>query len=315
MIVRHDEKDATIIITAYKKRPYIKDAIVSAINQDYDRDRYEIILVKNFRDEEIENYCINNNVKIIDSNKIAFFSTILEGVNGSSSNIILLLDDDDLFMPDKVKNVVEYFSRDPHIGYIHNNYITRKRDRDIRSGYRKKYEISTENMRLLRKINITNESSISFRKEIVEKGIRECQLVELNTEFPELVFFYMSLAVGYKNLFIPDFLTVFRIHEQNTTTRNDIIPPICRNLDFYFNTLNALIKKSPHYLILYKNVFYHRKVWEYYCKMRTKSGAINPFSIIKVLINSTGTYSTKRLVQLFIYSFVYDLRWFFNFHS
>jgi len=44
----------SIIITAYNRRKYIRQAIQSIINSTLSRDGYELIVVKNFKDEFVD---------------------------------------------------------------------------------------------------------------------------------------------------------------------------------------------------------------------------------------------------------------------
>ncbi|EQD28177.1 cell wall biosynthesis glycosyltransferase, partial [mine drainage metagenome] len=44
----------SVIITAYQRKNYLLDALNSAVNQTLDRKYYEIIVVKNFSDSEID---------------------------------------------------------------------------------------------------------------------------------------------------------------------------------------------------------------------------------------------------------------------
>ncbi|MEM3811936.1 MAG: glycosyltransferase [Thermoplasmata archaeon] len=55
----------SVIITAYNRKEYLLDAIKSVINQTLNRGFYEIIVVKNFHDKDIDNYITENKVKEI----------------------------------------------------------------------------------------------------------------------------------------------------------------------------------------------------------------------------------------------------------
>ena len=45
----------SVIITAYNRREFIRDAVNSVINSALPDDEYEIIVIKNFRDEYVDN--------------------------------------------------------------------------------------------------------------------------------------------------------------------------------------------------------------------------------------------------------------------
>ncbi|MCW1293277.1 MAG: glycosyltransferase [Candidatus Parvarchaeota archaeon] len=55
----------SVIVTAYNRKEFLLNALKSAVNQTLDRKFYEIIVVKNFNDNEIDNYIQQNNIKEI----------------------------------------------------------------------------------------------------------------------------------------------------------------------------------------------------------------------------------------------------------
>lgn len=55
-------KYISVVITAYNRREYLIKAVNSVINQSLDSSYYEIIVIKNFEDNEIDNYLMNANI-------------------------------------------------------------------------------------------------------------------------------------------------------------------------------------------------------------------------------------------------------------
>jgi len=45
----------SVIVTAYNRREFIRDAIKSVINSTLPEGEYELVVVKNFRDEYVDN--------------------------------------------------------------------------------------------------------------------------------------------------------------------------------------------------------------------------------------------------------------------
>lgn len=91
--------DATIIVTPFKKWAYLVGAIKTALSQDYDRNRYEIILVKNFSDKDIEEFSSFSLIKVINSTEGNLMATIIQGARESKGDVIVLLEDDDELTP------------------------------------------------------------------------------------------------------------------------------------------------------------------------------------------------------------------------
>jgi len=59
----------SVIITESKKRGYLIHALRSVFNQTLDRDKYEVIVVKNEEDKEVDDYARKNGAKVIISNE------------------------------------------------------------------------------------------------------------------------------------------------------------------------------------------------------------------------------------------------------
>jgi glycosyltransferase involved in cell wall biosynthesis len=70
----------SIIITAYNRREFIRDAVNSVINSTLPEDEYEIIVVKNFRDEYVDNIVGKIGGKSI-------FTTLIFNLNRSESSL------------------------------------------------------------------------------------------------------------------------------------------------------------------------------------------------------------------------------------
>ncbi|MEM3455352.1 MAG: hypothetical protein QXT72_02190 [Candidatus Micrarchaeia archaeon] len=62
----------SIIITAHDRRDFIRDAIQSALNQTLEKSLYELIVIKNFYDENIDKFVEENNIKNIYTSKLEY---------------------------------------------------------------------------------------------------------------------------------------------------------------------------------------------------------------------------------------------------
>ncbi|MFZ8856238.1 MAG: glycosyltransferase family 2 protein, partial [Candidatus Nanopusillus sp.] len=105
---------ASVIIIDYKRKKYILDALKSIKNQKgIDLNDIEVIVVKYYQDEKIDNYIKENfpNHKIInlDPNDPNHYvgRNYSEGIKVSSNNLIFILDDDDMFTENKISRIFE----------------------------------------------------------------------------------------------------------------------------------------------------------------------------------------------------------------
>jgi len=105
---------ASVIVIDYKRKKYILDALQSIKNQKgIDLNDIEVIVVKYYKDEKIDNYIKENfpNYKIInlDPDDLDHYigRTFSEGIKASSNNLIFLLEDDDMFVENKISRIFE----------------------------------------------------------------------------------------------------------------------------------------------------------------------------------------------------------------
>lgn len=214
---------ATVIIMAYNRKDFLKDAILSVASQVTERDKIEVLIVKNFEHPDID-YLIN---------KIGFTSLLIQTNESSGSylgyalehshaELICLLDDDDMFYPQKLDTIIAEFQRDPKLIYYHN--ANRRIDVDgvllENSGSRSSTVqlVTTGNngavnaIKLVRALNRrgdVNNSSICFKTSI-SKNLKE---LLMNRRSIDITLFSLALESGGNLLIDNRKLTKFRMHE------------------------------------------------------------------------------------------------------
>jgi len=108
----------SVVITAYNRKQFLSQAIESIAKQEIDRSELEVIVVSNF---ELDDSLLKGDIAI---SSIVMDGTVGEflyaGVNAAKFDIIAFLDDDDIFLPGKLKAVREIFSENPDLCYYHN---------------------------------------------------------------------------------------------------------------------------------------------------------------------------------------------------
>lgn len=112
----------SVIITAYNRKEYLIKAVKSVLNQSLNRNYYEIIVIKNFIDDKIDSFLLDNNIKniIMDGTEGDY---ILKGMEEATGEIISFLDDDDIFHHEKLEYLYKIFNEHPDLMYFHNAYL------------------------------------------------------------------------------------------------------------------------------------------------------------------------------------------------
>ena len=256
----------SVIVTAYKKRPYLKLAIDSLMNQTASKSSYEIIVVKTFLDNWIDSLNILN-LKIINLPK-TIKNLQKYGLMSSRGEIISFLDDDDFFNERKIEYLLRKFSNFPQLGFLHNDIVTV--DENGKLSINKRYYRSVKNELYIKhenKLNYvykiqemngtTNMSSISVRRAIAMK------IMETPDEWfglPENLVYYSAMCSKYDILLSEKTLTFFRVYPNSNSKPSTI--------DGFKKHLLKLVESSWMMTNLFKNsncysfVFTDYKYWQ-----------------------------------------------------
>jgi len=215
----NDEPVISVVITAYNRKEFLMDAIKSVINQTLDKKYYEIIVVKNFNDDKIDEYIDKNNIKsiLMDATMGEF---LYKGINESKGNIISFLDDDDLFLNNKLEYVYNLFKNNKDTVYYHNRPIFVDIDNNILK---------------IKNINPDfNMSSISIRNDIINLNLlREITLL------PDCFMYYSALESNKKVITDNTGFTYYRYHD--SISRN-LSSNIEERKIFNVNSIKNIIK-------------------------------------------------------------------------
>ena len=207
----------SVIITAHDRKKYILDAVSSVLKQRLDRSRYEIVVVKNFRDEKIDSFLDDAGItKNFLTQERGVGKKAAIGVENASGDIICFLDDDDMFAEDKLSVVLDAFSSVEGLVYYHNNQIKINEEGNIIEvpKVNGKDIISEINERaivhIFRNFGEFNQSSICVRKDVLDIGVMK----RLDRAMD---YFYLMSALKSRGKILLDYtpLTYYRIHESS----------------------------------------------------------------------------------------------------
>ena len=223
-----ESPNISVIICAFNRRNYINYAINSVLNQTIDPSKYELIVVSNFevtvRLDKKYNY-----TTIVKKTQQKRLNLMVYGIKKAKGDILCFLDDDDLFSNDKLERILELFSKNDKLGYIHNSFSLIDREGNDITSHKliklwkqpnKDYYITYKKIkRHLRKITnycgIVNLSSISIRSSIIDKhSLDYLENLPGNTD----EFIFDELLHSRFDLFMTkDILSLYRIHRENNS--------------------------------------------------------------------------------------------------
>ncbi len=221
----------TVIITAYNRRNYLIEAMKSVSLQTLKKEHYEVIVVKNFYDDKVEEFINEQGFISVYSNEKLQGKMLYDGIKIASGNLISLLDDDDIFLPQKLEHVYYKFQSNPSLSYLHNGYTSEFGDRvDYRQNHRISEnmqfsikQISLKNSSLMQKRKIAkfkqaggdfNASCISFKKDILKDKVSFLERVNHSID---TFLFCSALISGGELMMDTQVDTLYRISNTNTT--------------------------------------------------------------------------------------------------
>ena len=269
----------TVIIQAFKRKEFIENAIRSVLNQTLDKQKYEILVIKAFRDQKIDALIKRYKIKSVYNPSKKEGIRLISALNRVRGQIIAFLDDDDEFEVDKLKFVYKYFKENPNLSFYHNlfNIIDEnsKKATNINDYNLNYYSINMINKSNLsdaiHKLHIlTNSSSIAIKKNVLIKNIKELKKIGVTLDV-----FLLLIALLEKKEILADnkILTGYRIHRIGKVTQGKLktFDDFCahrvkstRNIYketerlykiAYNNDLESLFKETFIETKLYYNIF------------------------------------------------------------
>ncbi len=210
----------SVIISDYNRKLYILNALKSVIHQSLSRENYEIILIKNFADSNIDDFASQNKVKSLISQDISLSGKIREALSYATGNVICFLDDDDKFYENKLEYVYNKFKTTKNLVYLHNNFSS-----------------IDDNNQPIKYKNINpdfNISSISIRKDIINVDT----LTMVSKSIDTLMYMYARES-GMKIEIDDTVLTYYRVTENSVTHSFNSIESF---REFSINSLSKILQ-------------------------------------------------------------------------
>ena len=221
----NSEPFISVIITAHNRKKYILESANSVFNQNLPRDKYEVIVVKNFSDEHIDYSLKKLGALLMLSESKNLGGKILDALKFVNGNIITILEDDDLYTPLRLQRIYQQFI-DSNIGFFYNKqqFIDEEGRPISTKRALKEYSRDCPNLRIqgmgedkLKYYNLLlrcgmyfNTSSMALRTTLIRDN--GDKLRELNI-MVDLLFFYMSLMSNYDLILVPEKLTKYRVSD------------------------------------------------------------------------------------------------------
>ena len=265
----------SVVITAHDRRQYLIGAVKSVLNQQIDGNALEVLVVKNFKEEVIDNFLSENGVRLFYTEQKSFGAKLGIGIENAEGEAISFLDDDDAFFPGKLSRVAEIFA-DKSIVYMHNSIVAvNDMDKTFSKGFSENIKsqliVETKDMnayeRELTRFKLDwYVSAISCRRSVLFERL---DFIKMSNASLDRVLFFISACNNGKLFFEKIPLTYYRIHESTTVIFSEFKEYVLNKGDFYFRSelvLENLYKNldSPHLSEVLEAELLHSELMSYF---------------------------------------------------
>ncbi|BAY87276.1 putative glycosyl transferase [Calothrix parasitica NIES-267] len=227
----------SILINNYNYGRFVGQAIDSALGQTYEN--IEVIVVddgSNDNSREVIKGYGNQIISVLKKNG-GQASAINAGFAASKGDIICLLDADDIFLPEKAAEIVNFFNLNPDIDWAFNESAPMQSDdimtADLKATYKEIYNNNDD--KITKKIDFKNNlinaelpnftpstSNLCFSRKLSEKMFplpeeRGCSGLAICDAYLKLIAVGLATGCASKRN-----LGIFRLHQKNLYTTQDI---------------------------------------------------------------------------------------------
>lgn len=243
MIMEENPK-LTVLVMAYKRKEFIKEALKSVLNQTIPRGQYEVICVIGFKDKGFSSFLVQNDImEIFCDGKLG--ERLVAGLMRSRGDVIVFLDDDDMFQKDKLQKVINVFQQSGCVYYHNNVSLIDHNSRNILLSIDPYHKQIGDTILwnplhgyrgIIRHRGDFNMSSIAVLKEVI------CRYndVLLNIDAsPDTILFFLLMQTDKPFFFDAEGLTLYRIHdsETNMATNSEQIKKVSSR--YYYSRLTC----------------------------------------------------------------------------
>jgi hypothetical protein len=114
----------SVVVTAYRRRNFLRGAVQSVLDQTIPSSEFEVIVVKDFVDLEIDAWFagLAPSVRTVTEDLPDVGQMLVRAIGLARGEVICFLDDDDRFRPEKLARLRTLFEQNPALGLVRNAY-------------------------------------------------------------------------------------------------------------------------------------------------------------------------------------------------
>ena len=213
----------SVIVTAHDRKRYLPESLRSLERQTLDKDKFEVIVVKNFEDPASDMIIKRNGWKDVVTDVKPLGGKMTIGMEEARGDVITFLEDDDMYVPERLQIVKKAFEETRDLVYFHNaqvvideegNVVPQRSAEPLRADIVideriKRIPCSLDYMAALAGANF-NDSSIAVRQSLLEFDyLKTLKALSIGVD----LYFYAKAFASDGSLHLtPLTLTMYRVH-------------------------------------------------------------------------------------------------------
>ena len=290
----------SVIVTAYNRKEFLLQAVSSALRQTLPREFYEVIVVKNFEDDDIDGELKHMGVTNLSSNSVGLGAKVSEALEMARGDVISPLEDDDMFSSDKLEVVRSVFKRGDVVFLRNRRVFVDAKGRGIgEERAQPPFAARGSDPGALRKLIGLNMgcccSAMSFRRSaLYSADIERLKRMVLGVD---CFYFVASLLHGGVLAYDPRPLTFYRFHGNqsfiNTSSLHEYAKKRCEAAKVYVNAyedLMEMVRNTPYEAVVKPLMVRSRVVSAVFCPSESKPTARELMYLLKQRQNDDPLY-------------------------
>ena len=219
----------SVVMAVYNGEKYLKEQLDSIVSQLNCEDELIVSLDPSL-DRSKEIILQFKNIKLVEGPGLGVTKNFENGLKYATNDYVFLADQDDVWMKDKVKKVVDFFETDTMI-VMHDAIVVDENKSELEPSFFEK-----RNVRLGIKENLLKNSYIGccmcLRKEVIEKALPFPDKLPMHDQYLGLVGELMG-----KNKLYKEPLILYRRHSENVSSQTH--SSVLQMLKWRFEILKA----------------------------------------------------------------------------
>lgn len=114
------EPEVAVVVAAYRRDRYLRDAVRSVLWQTIGRDRLELVTLKDQRRDDLDAELASVSDQLLIDPEPRVGAWLLRAVRATRAPLVAFLDDDDEFEPDRLAHVLDVFRERPDVVFYRN---------------------------------------------------------------------------------------------------------------------------------------------------------------------------------------------------